>query len=74
MFRDKSDLTVIKENTEKPKNGNVPVKLSVMSPYEFTSKTHSLSTEGLGKFFKNSTAHCSHAKLEGLCLGFRVNV
>ena len=23
----------------------------VMSPYEFTSKTHSLSTEDLGKFF-----------------------
>ena len=25
--------------------------LMVMSPYEFTSKTHSLSTEDLGKFF-----------------------
>ena len=23
----------------------------IMSPYEFTSKTHSLSTEDLGKFF-----------------------
>ena len=26
----------------------------VMSPYEFTSKTHSLSTEDLGKFFIDS--------------------
>ena len=25
-----------------------------MSPYEFTSKTHSLSTEDLGKFFIHS--------------------
>ena len=25
-----------------------------MSPYEFTSKTHSLSTEDLGKFFIDS--------------------
>jgi len=27
------------------------VENRVMSPYEFTSKTHSLSTEDLGKFF-----------------------
>ena len=26
----------------------------IMSPYEFTSKTHSLSTEDLGKFFIHS--------------------
>ena len=26
----------------------------IMSPYEFTSKTHSLSTEDLGKFFVDS--------------------
>ena len=26
-----------------------------MSPYEFTSKTHSLSTEDLGKFFVDSS-------------------
>ena len=28
-----------------------------MSPYEFTSKTHSLSTEDLGKFFIHSFIH-----------------
>ena len=28
-----------------------------MSPYEFTSKTHSLSTEDLGKFFIHSLIH-----------------
>ena len=28
-----------------------------MSPYEFTSKTHSLSTEDLGKFFIDSLIH-----------------
>ena len=30
---------------------------AVMSPYEFTSKTHSLSTEDLGKFFIDSFIH-----------------
>ena len=29
----------------------LPSLLDVMSPYEFTSKAHSLSTEDLGKFF-----------------------
>ena len=28
-----------------------------MSPYEFTSKTHSLSTEDLGKIFIHSLIH-----------------
>ena len=28
-----------------------------MSPYEFTSKTHSLSTEDLGKIFIDSFIH-----------------
>ena len=28
-----------------------------MSPYEFTSKTHSLSTKDLGKFFIHSFIH-----------------
>jgi hypothetical protein len=31
----------------------------VMSPYEFTSKTHSLSTEDLGKFFIHSFIYLS---------------
>ena len=30
-----------------------------MSPYEFTSKTHSLSTEDLGKIFIDSLIHPS---------------
>ena len=34
----------------------------VMSPYEFMSKTHSLSTEDLGKFFIHSIdfQHCGN--------------
>ena len=32
---------------------------SVMSPYKFTSKTHSLSTEDLGKIFIDSFIHLS---------------
>ena len=32
-------------------------KRIIMSPYEFTSKTHSLSTEDLGKIFIHSFIH-----------------
>ena len=35
-----------------------------MSPYEFTSKTHSLSTEDLGKFFIHSLIHLPFAPRE----------
>ena len=35
----------------------VETLVKVMSPYEFTSKTHSLSTEDLGKFFIDSFIH-----------------
>ena len=34
-----------------------PKWMNVMSPYKFTSKTHSLSTEDLGKFFIDSFIH-----------------
>ena len=32
-------------------SGHQHINLAIMSPYEFTSKTHSLSTEDLGKIF-----------------------
>ena len=35
----------------------IDVRGEVMSPYKFTSKTHSLSTEDLGKFFIDSLIH-----------------
>ena len=40
-----------------------PGQLIVMSPYEFTSKTHSLSTEDLGKFFIHSFIFQHHGNL-----------
>ena len=35
------------------------ILMAIMSPYKFTSKTHSLSTEDLGKIFIDSFIHLS---------------
>ena len=46
--------TVIYSNKERLRTRAGLFNVLIMSPYEFTSKTHSLSTEDLGKFFIDS--------------------
>ena len=45
-----------------------------MSPYEFTSKTHSLSTEDLGKIFIHSFIHSSSTPREHFTLNRKTPV
>ena len=47
-------LVANKENTIALEPIPIPEETTVMNPYEFTSKTHSLSTEDLGKIFIDS--------------------